>query len=50
MKPSVVLHGYEAVKEALVDLGEGFSGRGSFPVAEKASKGLGKREYKCAPA
>ncbi|GAB1302386.1 Cytochrome P450 2C29 [Apodemus speciosus] len=43
MKPSVVLHGYEAVKEALVDLGEEFSGRGSFPVSEKVNKGLGKR-------
>lgn len=50
MKPSVVLHGYEAVKEALVDLGEEFSGRGSFPVAEKVNKGLGKREYKGAHA
>ncbi|XP_069913243.1 cytochrome P450 2C5-like [Oryctolagus cuniculus] len=41
MKPTVVLHGYEAVKEALVDLGEEFAGRGSFPMAEKVSKGLG---------
>ncbi|XP_052028332.1 cytochrome P450 2C11 [Apodemus sylvaticus] len=41
MKPSVVLHGYEAVKEALIDLGEEFSGRGSFPVSEKVNKGLG---------
>ena len=50
MKPSVVLHGYEAVKEALVDLGEEFSGRGSFPITEKAKKGLGKCEYQCAHA
>ncbi|XP_049711275.1 cytochrome P450 2C42-like isoform X1 [Elephas maximus indicus] len=35
MKPTVVLHGYEAVKEALIDQGEEFSGRGSFPVSEK---------------
>ncbi|KAF5911233.1 hypothetical protein HPG69_019601 [Diceros bicornis minor] len=28
MKPTVVLYGYEAVKEALIDLGEEFSGRG----------------------
>nr|XP_051679395.1 cytochrome P450 2C18 isoform X2 [Oryctolagus cuniculus] len=41
MKPTVVLHGYEAVKEALIDLGEEFSGRGSFPVAERINKGLG---------
>ncbi|XP_012780921.2 cytochrome P450 2C18-like isoform X3 [Ochotona princeps] len=41
MKPIVVLHGYEAVKEALVDLGEVFSARGSLPVSEKVNKGLG---------
>ncbi|CAO2585382.1 Cytochrome P450 2C26 [Lemmus lemmus] len=40
--PTVVLHGFEAVKEALIDHGEEFSGRGSFPVAERLSKGLGK--------
>uniref|UniRef100_A0A8C0W5W7 Cytochrome P450 n=1 Tax=Castor canadensis TaxID=51338 RepID=A0A8C0W5W7_CASCN len=28
MKPTVVLHGYEAVKEALIDRAEEFSGRG----------------------
>ncbi|XP_047408641.1 cytochrome P450 2C9-like [Sciurus carolinensis] len=42
MKPSVVLHGYEAVKEALVDHGEEFSGRGSFPVVDRTNTGLGK--------
>uniref|UniRef100_A0A8C9ULB9 unspecific monooxygenase n=1 Tax=Spermophilus dauricus TaxID=99837 RepID=A0A8C9ULB9_SPEDA len=41
MRPTVVLHGYEAVKEALIDHGEVFSGRGSFPVSDRASKGLG---------
>ncbi|KAB1270690.1 Cytochrome P450 2C26 [Camelus dromedarius] len=41
MKPTVVLYGYEAVKEALIDLGEEFSGRGSFPVIERINKGLG---------
>ncbi|XP_060048304.1 cytochrome P450 2C9-like isoform X1 [Erinaceus europaeus] len=41
MKPTVVLHGYEAVKEALTDLGEEFAGRGSFPVFDKLSKGHG---------
>uniref|UniRef100_A0A7N5K6H8 unspecific monooxygenase n=2 Tax=Ailuropoda melanoleuca TaxID=9646 RepID=A0A7N5K6H8_AILME len=41
MKPTVVLHGYEAVKEALVDLGEDFSARGNFPIGEKANRGHG---------
>ncbi|XP_007956992.1 cytochrome P450 2C42-like [Orycteropus afer afer] len=41
MKPIVVLHGYEAVKEALVDLGEEFSGRGAHAVLDKINKGHG---------
>ncbi|XP_004427921.1 PREDICTED: cytochrome P450 2C18 [Ceratotherium simum simum] len=41
LEPTVVLHGYEAVKEALIDLGEEFSGRGSFPVAQRVNKGHG---------
>uniref|UniRef100_A0A671FUW4 unspecific monooxygenase n=1 Tax=Rhinolophus ferrumequinum TaxID=59479 RepID=A0A671FUW4_RHIFE len=41
MNPTVVLYGYEAVKEALIDLGEDFSGRGKFPVAERINKGFG---------
>nr|XP_020043495.1 cytochrome P450 2C55-like isoform X2 [Castor canadensis] len=41
MKPTVVLHGYEAVKEALIDHGEEFSGRGNFSVSERTAKGLG---------
>uniref|UniRef100_A0A8C2URY0 Cytochrome P450 n=1 Tax=Chinchilla lanigera TaxID=34839 RepID=A0A8C2URY0_CHILA len=41
MKPTVVLHGYEAVKEAMIDHGEDFVGRGSLPIAEKINKGLG---------
>ncbi|XP_005335365.2 cytochrome P450 2C18 [Ictidomys tridecemlineatus] len=41
MRPTVVLHGYEAVKEALIDHGEVFSGRGSFPVVERVTEGLG---------
>ena len=41
-KPTAVLHGYEAVKEALIDHGEVFSGRGSFPVTNRVSKGFGK--------
>ena len=42
MKPLVVLHGYEALKEALIDLGEEFSGRGLLPVSEKTRKGHGR--------
>ncbi|XP_030796823.1 cytochrome P450 2C19 isoform X2 [Rhinopithecus roxellana] len=37
----VVLHGYEAVKEALIDLGEEFSGRGHSPLADRANRGFG---------
>uniref|UniRef100_A0A8C6QU63 unspecific monooxygenase n=1 Tax=Nannospalax galili TaxID=1026970 RepID=A0A8C6QU63_NANGA len=40
-QPTVVLHGYEAVKEALIDHGEEFSARGRFPVVEKVNKGFG---------
>lgn len=36
------MHGYEAVKEALVDLGEEFSGRAQLPVNVKINKGLGQ--------
>ncbi|XP_073934819.1 cytochrome P450 2C9-like isoform X2 [Castor canadensis] len=41
MKPTVVLHGYEAIKEALIDYGEEFSGRGKLAMSEKINKGLG---------
>uniref|UniRef100_A0A7N9CSY4 unspecific monooxygenase n=1 Tax=Macaca fascicularis TaxID=9541 RepID=A0A7N9CSY4_MACFA len=37
----VVLHGYEAVKEALIDLGEEFSGRGHNPLVDRANRGFG---------
>nr|XP_006128805.1 cytochrome P450 2H2-like [Pelodiscus sinensis] len=37
----VVLHGYEVVKEALINLGEEFSGRGRMPLFETATKGSG---------
>nr|XP_034352099.1 cytochrome P450 2C13, male-specific-like isoform X1 [Arvicanthis niloticus] len=40
-QPTVVLHGYKAVKEALIDHGEEFSGRGRFPIFDKLSKGQG---------
>ncbi|XP_070306928.1 cytochrome P450 2F3 isoform X1 [Odocoileus virginianus] len=38
----VVLSGYQAVKEALVDQAEEFSGRGSYPVFFNFTKGNGK--------
>ncbi|XP_048194580.1 cytochrome P450 2C9-like isoform X10 [Perognathus longimembris pacificus] len=41
MKPTVVLYGYEAVKEALIDCGEEFSGRDVSPMTEKIHKNLG---------
>ncbi|XP_057592087.1 cytochrome P450 2C31-like [Hippopotamus amphibius kiboko] len=41
MKPTVVVHGYEAVKEVLIDQSEDFAGRGSFPVADRINQGLG---------
>uniref|UniRef100_A0A2K6DS13 unspecific monooxygenase n=1 Tax=Macaca nemestrina TaxID=9545 RepID=A0A2K6DS13_MACNE len=41
LEPIVVLQGYEAVKEALIDHGEEFSGKGNFLLAEKVNKGLG---------
>ncbi|XP_006880431.1 PREDICTED: cytochrome P450 2C18-like isoform X2 [Elephantulus edwardii] len=41
MTPTVVLHGYEALKEALIDHGEEFAGRGCFPLGEKTNKGHG---------
>ncbi|KAM6184798.1 cytochrome P450 2C23-like [Rhynchocyon petersi] len=37
----VVLHGYEAVKEALIDQGEEFLGRGPLPIFEDNLKGHG---------
>jgi hypothetical protein len=47
MKPIVVLHGYEAIKEALVDYGEEFSGRGKSAMSEKINIGLGKCASMC---
>ncbi|KAK7805789.1 hypothetical protein U0070_024080, partial [Myodes glareolus] len=41
MKPSVVLHGYEAIKEALIGHGEEFSGRGRVPILQMILKDLG---------
>ncbi|XP_054975005.1 cytochrome P450 2C5-like isoform X3 [Sorex araneus] len=42
MKPAVVLYGYEAVKEALVDLGEEVAGRSDVPVFKKLNEGHGR--------
>ncbi|XP_030076145.1 cytochrome P450 2G1 [Microcaecilia unicolor] len=40
-RPVVILCGYKAVKEALVNQGEEFSGRGYLPLAERTSNGHG---------
>ncbi|XP_036121825.1 cytochrome P450 2C23-like [Molossus molossus] len=40
-KPVVVLHGYEVVKEALVNQGDEFLGRGPFPIISDVLKGYG---------
>ncbi|XP_071980857.1 cytochrome P450 2B11-like [Engystomops pustulosus] len=40
-KPTVMLCGYDAVKEALVDNKDAFSGRGRMPVHEYILKGYG---------
>ncbi|MEE6516294.1 hypothetical protein FKM82_025633, partial [Ascaphus truei] len=39
--PVVVLNGYDAVREALLDNGEVFSSRGRIPIIEQAFKGYG---------
>lgn len=41
MKPTVVLHGYEALKEALIDRGEEFSDKMHSSMLSKVSQGLG---------
>ncbi|XP_062978045.1 cytochrome P450 2C25-like [Elgaria multicarinata webbii] len=38
---TVVLYGYDIVKKVLVDRGDEFLDRGSFPSSDKASRGLG---------
>ncbi|XP_032301137.1 cytochrome P450 2H1 [Coturnix japonica] len=40
-KKAVVLYGYDIVKEALIDNGEAFSGRGILPLTDKLFKGTG---------
>ncbi|XP_060613157.2 cytochrome P450 2C19-like [Anolis sagrei] len=41
MERVVVLHGYDAVKEALIDRADEFSARGKLPLADKINKGKG---------
>uniref|UniRef100_A0A672TLS0 unspecific monooxygenase n=1 Tax=Strigops habroptila TaxID=2489341 RepID=A0A672TLS0_STRHB len=38
---TVVLYGYDVVKEALIDQADAFSGRGNLPVSERLFKGTG---------
>ncbi|XP_015277833.1 PREDICTED: cytochrome P450 2C19-like [Gekko japonicus] len=38
---AVVLHGYDLVKEVLIDRGEEFTHRGSVPSADKTNRGFG---------
>ncbi|KAF7237369.1 Cytochrome P450 2C29 [Varanus komodoensis] len=37
----VVLHGYDAIKEALIDRGDEFAARGRLPISDDVIKGLG---------
>lgn len=39
--PTVVLHGYDAVKEALLSQGDDFLERGPLPIVEDSQKGYG---------
>ncbi|GAB1302450.1 Cytochrome P450 2C44 [Apodemus speciosus] len=39
--PTVVLHGYDAVKEALLNQGDEFLERGPLPIVEDSQKGYG---------
>ncbi|XP_060638766.2 cytochrome P450 2C20-like [Anolis sagrei] len=39
--PMVIVYGYEVVRKVLLDNGEEFLNRGSFPSADKTNKGLG---------
>ncbi|KAM4641700.1 cytochrome P450 2C5-like [Discoglossus pictus] len=48
-RPVVVLCGYQAVREALIDQGEEFGGRGRVPTLDKVTKNYGFREIKIVP-
>ncbi|XP_078240709.1 cytochrome P450 2C18-like [Pogona vitticeps] len=39
--PVVVLHGYDVIKEALIDRGDEFAPRGPLPLLDKINKGKG---------
>ncbi|XP_030807011.1 cytochrome P450 2C19-like isoform X3 [Camarhynchus parvulus] len=39
--PVVVLHGYDVVKEALVDRADEFAARGHMPIGDRTNNGLG---------
>lgn len=41
-RPVVILCGHEAMKEALVDQADDFSGRGEMPTIDKNFQGYGK--------
>lgn len=43
---TVVLTGYEVVKEALVDQAEDFTGRGPLPFLVKATNGYGNTGHR----
>ncbi|OBS59662.1 hypothetical protein A6R68_09207, partial [Neotoma lepida] len=49
MKPTVVLHGYEAVKIALIEPGDEFAGRGIFSVMSEIVQGLAKIQEEIDP-
>uniref|UniRef100_A0A8C5QS16 Cytochrome P450 n=1 Tax=Leptobrachium leishanense TaxID=445787 RepID=A0A8C5QS16_9ANUR len=40
-RPNVVLYGYKAVREALVENADAFSGRGDFPAVQRFTRGNG---------
>ncbi|NWU74630.1 CP2H1 protein, partial [Onychorhynchus coronatus] len=40
-RKAVVLYGYDVLKEALIDQGDDFSGRGILPLMEKLFQGIG---------
>lgn len=44
--PTVVLHGYDVVKEALLQQGDEFLGRGPLPIIEDTHKGYGMFQTK----
>lgn len=45
-QPTVVLHGYEVIKEALIQQGDEFLGRGPLPIISDVQKGHGMFQIK----